>query len=781
MRKIFVLLSLLAAFSAFAQTKKYTISGYISDAESGEKLINAGIYESVKFRGTVSNAYGFYSLTLPEGEYKIVYSYVGFQTQEINVNLNADKKLNIALAYNNELEEVTVTANSANNKLTNAQMSKETINMGLIDKIPVLLGEADVMKSLQLMPGVQSGNEGSSGVYVRGGGPDQNLILLDGVPVYNANHLFGFFSVFNTDAINAFSMYKGGFPARFGGRLSSVIDIRMKEGNEKELSGGFQIGNISAKINVEAPIKKDKTAFHFSARRTYIDLLMKPFLDEENQGGYFFYDMNAKINHKFSDKSRIYLSAYAGRDKASSDYSGENDSFYTPDNYEDEKSNLSWGNITTALRWNYIFSSKLFSNTTITYSDYNFRVGSKLWEYRNKKVIDFTEYSYKSGITDWSAKIEFDWYPSVSHSIKFGANYIYHTFRPGVETIKEEENNVVSDTKIGDKNIYAREINSFIEDNFSLTSRLKANVGVHYSAFKVADEFYSAFEPRGSLSFLATDNFSIKASYAKMQQYLHLLSNSNVGLPTDLWLPATKRIKPQKSEQLAFGLFFEPAYGYDISVEGYTKTMNNLLAYKDGASFFGTSEGWENKVEMGKGRAKGLELMVRKTKGNLTGWIGYTWSKIEHQFENINQNRWFPARYDRTHDISIVLTQKLNDKIDFGATWVYGTGNAITLPTYEIKTIEANNKKNDVFWREKPYFKNRNNYRMPAYHRLDLGVNFHKKKKHGVRTWRISVYNVYNRHNPFYMEVRDGDNGTKKLRQTSIFPILPSISYIYKF
>lgn len=773
----------MASFTLFAQTNKYTISGYVSDASNGEKLINATIYESAKFQGTVSNSYGFYSLTLSEGEYDIVFSYVGFETRKMKIKLDSDKKINVSLKYKTELEEVTIVAESANNRLKNSQMSKETISMEAISKLPAFLGEADVMKALQLMPGVQSGSEGNSGIYVRGGGADQNLILLDGVPVYNANHLFGFFSVFNTDAINTFSIYKGGFPARFGGRLSSVIDIRMKEGNEKEFKGGFQIGNISAKAYVEGPIVKDKTAFHISARRTYIDALMQPFLDEEEKGGYFFYDLNAKVNHKFSDKSRLYLSAYMGRDKAYSDYSEENSG---DDDYIKDNSSLYWGNITTALRWNYMFNNKLFSNTTITYSDYTFRVGSKFWEYSNNKLNEFTEYKYNSGINDWSAKINFDWYPSVKHSVKFGINYIYHTFRPGVETLKMKEDNNDAYKKIGNKNIYTTEINTFIEDNFSVTPFLKANLGLHYSVFKVDDKFYSSLEPRSSLSFLVSDDFSVKASYARMQQYLHLLSNSNIGLPTDLWLPVTKKVKPQSSEQFALGLFFKPKYGYNISVEGYYKNMNNLLGYKEGASFLGTAEGWENKVEMGKGYSKGVEFMVQKNKGKLTGWIGYTWSKTEHKFPHVNQGEWFPARYDRTHDISVVLTQKLSKKVDFGATWVYGTGNATTLATHDIKILNV-----DYYGRSAPsypefhekasYFQDKNNYRMPAYHRLDVGFSFHKKKKHGVRTWKLSVYNVYNRKNPFFIRTEEKDSGKKVLKQISIFPILPSISYSYKF
>ncbi|MBS2210351.1 TonB-dependent receptor [Carboxylicivirga mesophila] len=778
MRKLFLAaMVLLCCFIGQAQSKQYTLSGYITDAGSGEKLINANVYEAEQLRGTVSNVYGFYSLTLPAGQYTIIYSYVGFKAITKTVNLTSDMQLNVNLDYAEAIEEVTVVGGAVTHKQTDSQMSKETLSMEAIERLPAFMGEADVMKTLQLMPGVQSGSEASSGLYVRGGGPDQNLMLLDGVPVYNASHLFGFFSVFNTDAVKNVSLYKGGFPARFGGRLSSVVDIRMKEGNEKEFHGGAQIGLISSRFFAEGPIVKDRTAFHVSARRTYIDLIARPFMNQEETNGYFFYDTNVKVNHKFSDKSRVYLSAYAGRDKAYNKYD-DSYSYEGSSSKSEYDSKLFWGNITTALRWNYIFNNKLFANTTLTFSDYRFNVSDHSKSYENGIKEQDTFYEYRSGIEDWSAKIEFDWYPAPRHQIKFGSAYIYHTFKPGIEVIKDNsEGSDIEHRTIGNNNTYGHEMNVYIEDDFELTGRLKANLGLHASAFNVEDTWYTSLEPRASLRYLASDQITLKAAYSKMQQYLHLLSNSTIGLPTDLWLPVTKRVKPQVSHQYAIGAVYGGLKNIDVSLEGFYKEMDNLIEYKEGASFIGSSRGWEEQVEIGQGKAYGVELMLKKDVGNTTGWIGYTWSKTERQFDNLNFGEWFPARYDRRHDASIVLSHKINDKIDIGTTWVFGTGNAITLPTYEIERIDGGSDYNPTV----KYYEHRNNYRMPNYHRMDVGINFHKQKKRGVRTWNISVYNVYNRKNPFFIYTGHNDGGKKVLKQVSLFPILPSITYSYKF
>jgi len=765
-------LCLLMITLLYAQKEVYTLSGYVSDLQSGEKLINANVYDPVTLQGTVSNVYGFYSLSLPKGNYQITFSYVGFANQVVKVDLSKDQVLNINLDSSESIDEVTVVGSATNNKLQETQMSKEILTMETVKSLPAFMGEVDIIKTLQLLPGIQSGAEGSSGLYVRGGGPDQNLILLDGVPVYNANHLFGFFSVFNADAIKNVTLYKGGFPARFGGRLSSVLDIRMKEGNEKEIHGGVQVGLISSKFNLEGPIEPGKTAFHISGRRTYIDALTRPLMPKEEKGGYYFYDLNAKINHKFSDKDRLYLSAYAGRDKAFFTYDFDNAYYNSTTN---EESDMKWGNITTALRWNHIFNNKLFCNTTLTYSKYEFLVDFDFEEYQDKILQDRSKYRYSSGINDMSAKLEFDWYPNTSNSIKFGFGYTYHDFEPGVEAFTDWDEGSSKVDKNGDPNVHANEFSTYIEDDLKITSRLKANLGLHLSGFNVENKFYSSFEPRLSLRYIASDKITLKTAYTKMQQYLHLLSNSTIGLPTDLWLPATGRVKPQVSDQYALGMVYSPKKGYTFSLEGFYKDMENVIAYKEGASFSGVATNWEDKVEVGTGRSYGMELLLKKELGKNTGWIGYTLSRTERKFDNLNYGDWFPATYDRTHDISATYSYKVSDKFDMGLVWVYGTGNAFTLPTHRIESLEFSNN-NWYYDNTVPYFEKRNDYRMPDYHRMDVSFNFHKQKKHGVRTWSVSVYNLYNRKNAFFL-YPDGEY----LKQISLFPILPSISYSFKF
>lgn len=799
LRLITVVLFFLYSLSLSAQN--YIVSGFVRDKSTGESLINANIYEKGSLIGTISNEYGFYSLSLKNQQNIVVFSFVGYEKQEIELNLVSDTLLIIELKLLSELDEVKVYGNEGS-KISRTQMSMVEISTSTLKKIPVLLGEPDVLKVIQLLPGVQSGAEGTSGIYVRGGGPDQNLFLLDGVPVYNANHLFGFFSVFNPSAVKTVKLYKGGFPARFGGRLSSVIDIRMKEGNMKEFKGDFSIGLISSRFSFEGPIVKDKTSFIVSGRRTYIDLLALPVMKVVNNnsegsdytGGYYFYDFNAKINHKFSDKSRLYFSSYLGLDKAYTKEEGYFVDEHVRYNYTN-KAGLKWGNITNALRWNYVYNPKLFSNVTLTHSYYNFNIGEEsliVNTKENKKAEDI--FDYNSGITDFAAKIDFDYFPSAHHSIKFGLGNIYHIFSPGVNHYKNtNEESVVapSDTTYGNTKINANELRLYAEDIFDISKRFKANLGIHFSLFNVQGKTYTSFEPRASIRFLGSEKWSLKVSYAKMSQYIHLLTTSTISLPTDLWLPSTKNIRPQESHQFAFGGFYNFPKGFDLSVELFYKTMDNLMEYKEGASFTGVGSNWESKIETGKGWAYGVEIMVEKSIGKTTGWVGYTWSKSDREFENLNFGEIFPAKYDRRNDISVVLTHKFNDRVDIGATWVFGTGNSTTL-AYQ-KYSAGNISSSGWYGNEIEYYGGRNNFRMPNYHRLDIGVNFHKKKKRGVRTWSFGAYNIYSRQNPFYLywgqDTEDGYNGDgwyfqnskPALKQVSLFPFIPSISYSYKF
>lgn len=781
MNKFFSLLFLVTfGYAALAQ-QKFTISGYITDAQTNETLIGAYINETARLIGTTSNNYGFYSLTLPAGKIKVAFSYVGYKTQYREIELSEDLKMDLSLATKNVLEEVSVVATKAGERLTSTQVSKIDLPIELIKSLPSLLGETDVIKTLQLLPGVQSGSEGSTGLYVRGGAPDQNLILLDGVPVYNANHLFGFFSVFNSDATKSVQFFKGGFPARFGGRLSSVVDVRMNEGDEKAYHGNISLGLISSRIHLEGPIVKERTSFSLSARRTYLDLLTKPLMKSRGDGnsfGYYFYDMNAKINHRFSDRSRLFLSIYSGKDNlsaiATSDVpTGEGRRI------ENVKTYLNWGNVTTALRWNYVLSNKLFCNTAITYSKYNFKIESdNKVELPDLNQLNIDNYVLGSGIKDFGYKIDFDFFPSPDHSIKFGSNYIYHNFKPGVKTVQSNnaDNSGINKT-FGDENIFAHDFSAYGEDDVTIGPRLKANAGLRASVFNVQNTSYYSLEPRLSVNYLAGNNLSFKAAYSRMKQYIHLLTTSNLSLPTDLWVPVTSKIKPMTAEQVAISAVYRIATGLDLTVEGYYKKMNNLIEYKEGASFFGSSENWEDKVESGRGWAYGSEVMISKEIGKTTGWIAYTLSWADRQFGNISFGNKFPAKYDSRHNISIVLSHKFNDKIDMGATWVYRTGNAGTLFTQQINA--------DVPYYDNMmninYFEGRNNYRLPPYHRLDFGITFHKQKRRGVRTWNISFYNLYNRQNPWALRPDVNNQGEYVLKQISLFSIIPSFSYSFKF
>ncbi len=765
---------------------KYTINGYIEDISTGERLINANVYDADKLIGTASNVYGFYSLTLPEGTYKIVYSFIGYEEQVKEVQLNKDLQLNIQMKHQKSLDEVKIVGNNAVSRIQDTRMSVDKLDMKTVESLPSFLGEQDVIKTLQLLPGVEAGTEASAGLYVRGGDADQNLILLDGVPVYNCNHLFGFFSIFTPEAIKSVTLYKGGFPARYGGRLSSVVDVRLKEGNNQEMHGELDVGLISSKIHLEGPIANSKTSYSISARRTYIDALVYPFLPEDNKVRYCFYDLNAKVNHQFSDKDHIYFSIYKGEDKYNSKYS---ESYST--SISVDKDGMNWGNTISALRWNHKFNNKLFVNSTFTFSKYFYNTTQEnttyYYETTNKtdslpSNTSWTNSTISSGIDDLSYKCDFDWYPNYKNEIKFGGDYIYHAFKPSVQTQKQSESDP---TVTGDEKKYCSEANVFFEDNLIVSDRLKCNLGVHGSLFYVDNSKYYSIEPRANLRYILSEYTTIKASYSYMQQYLHLLSSSALGLPSDLWVPVTDNIKPQKSQQYAIGSYYSPNSKFSFSMEGYFKQMQNLIEYKDGATYFSNSIGWENKVEMGNGRAYGLEFMARKEVGKTQGWISYTLAKSEKKFTNINSKNWFPSKYDRRHNFNIVVTHKFSDNIELSATWLFASGYNATVPVYNIKTNTSTysynpsviNSYSDV----NTYFPYRNNFRLPATHRLDLGVKFIKEKKHGTRIWNLSVYNVYCHQNPFYVYSTNDSDGNLMLKQVSLLPIIPSVSYTFKF
>lgn len=789
LKSALVTLGIVAAFHPLVG-QKHTLSGHVREAGSGEALIGATVYDAATKTGTLTNEYGFFSLSLPEGSHEIVVSYVGYTRLQESVDLKEDRRLKFELETEMELETVEITAEESEQIHQINRMSSHKISMEKVKSLPVLMGERDVLKTIQLLPGVQSGSEGSSGLYIRGGGPDQNLILMDGVPIYNANHLFGFVSVFNGDAINYAEIIKGGFPARYGGRLSSVLDIRMKEGNMEKFKGEASIGLVSGKLTLEGPIIKDKTSFIVSARRTWVDLLSLPFQAYANKKRntntttrYHFYDVNAKVNHKFSDNSRLFLSGYLGDDR----FSYVDKSEYTDGNQVEKplwRDGLNWGNKMAAVRWNKIFSPKLFSNTTLTYTNYQFNLSSYYLNDRDEKdKSKIEEYEFKSfsNIEDWGGKIDFDFFPNANHSIRFGTGYTYHTYKPTVFQEKSTEGTTQSNNQIGSPTVYSHEANIYIEDDMRIGSRLAINPGVHVSAFMVKDELYHSVQPRFSARFLLDDKSSIKASYSKMTQFVHLLTTPSIGLPSDLWVPSTEKIKPEQSHQVAVGYARTLPKGFQFSAEAYYKTMENLLEYEEGADFFSSSIKWEDNVEVGRGWSYGGEVLLEKKTGKTTGWVGYTLSWTERQFDNLNFGEKFPFRYDRRHDVGLAVTHKFNDRVDVGMVYVYGTGNAVTLGLERYNPLGGVGSQ----WNPDQYIthiKSRNNYRMPAYHRLDLAVNLHKEIKWGERTWSFGVYNAYNRRNPFMLLQReDPFTGATKLKQLSLIPVLPYATYSIKF
>jgi hypothetical protein len=772
----------LYSLSAVAQ-KQYTISGYVQDNESGENLIGVSIYDQNTYKGTASNQYGFYSLTINEGNYVIIYSFIGYKSITKNISLNKDIRLNIGL--NNDAiltEEVIVTGERLDKNVSSSNMSQVKLEVGNIKQLPVILGEIDILKSAQLLPGIQSGGEGNSGLYVRGGGPDQNLILLDEAVVYNAAHLFGFFSVFNADAIKDINIIKGGMPAEYGGRLSSVLDITMKDGNNKKYEADGGIGLLSSRLTIQGPVQKEKSSFIISGRRTYIDVLTEPFIPDDNAfngSGYYFYDLTTKINYRISDKDRLYLSGYFGRDVFN---------FANTDNGFAIK--IPWGNATTSLRWNHLFNDKLFMNTSLIFSDYRFEF--------NIAQQDF-ELKIFSGINDWNTKVDLLYQPNQRHTVKFGLNYTYHEFTPGNASGKAGD--VVFEPDQIFKQ-YSNEGALYVSDDFEVSDLLKIHAGLRYSSFqhsgyisfrdyikndlRGSDDNYRHIEPRLSFRYKVSPTSSVKGAYTQNYQYIHLASTSSVSLPTDLWIPSSSGIEPKFADQYALGYFRNLNDNmYEASIEAYYKEMTNLIEYKEGVlPEDNTNSDSDDSFAFGDGDSYGIELLLRKNKGKTTGWIGYTLSKTTKYFDEVNNGNSFPAKYDRRHDLSITATHKLSEKWSLSSVFVYATGNAITLPT-ERYVIGEN------IYTE---FTSRNGFRIDPYHRLDIGATYTpKKKKKFQSSWNFSIYNVYSRKNPYFiyfaLETPEGvENGsiqqgnlTPKAYQVSIFPILPSVTWNFNF
>lgn len=761
---------------------KVTLSGYMRDSASNESLIAATVYIKELQTGAQTNTYGFYSVSVPAGTYTVIYSYIGYGTLTKTIDLSTSKTYNAELGSTTSLQEVQVRAERKDENVRGTEMGTVTLSVEKIKTLPVIFGETDILKTLQLMPGVQSAGEGNSGFYVRGGGPDQNLILLDDAVVYNTGHLFGFFSVFNSDALKSTTLIKGGMPASYGGRLSSVVDVSMKDGNSKEFHGEGGLGLIASRLTLEGPLKKDKGSFMVSGRRTYIDLLIKPFTKGGafEGSGYYFYDVNLKANYKFSDKDRLYLSGYFGRDKFS--FADANQSF---------AAKIPWGNSTATLRYNHLFTNKLFLNTTLVYNDYKFSFDGSQNDFDIK---------LSSGIRDYNLKSDLDYYAPFGHHFKGGIAYTYHKFIPNQisgrsdTTVFEPSNAFIK---------YAHEAAAYVQDEFDPAPWLKVNAGIRYSWFGQIGPYtnysydlnglkndstvysggqlvksYGGFEPRLNLRFALNEVSSIKASVTRNYQYIHLISNNGTTLPTDTWVPSTYMVQPQVAWQYSLGYFRNFANNkLETSVEVYYKKMDHQIEYREGYTP-NTLRDPELDYVFGKGEAYGAEFFINKTKGRFTGWIGYTLSWTYRTFPDLNNGERYPAKYDRRHDLSVVGSYELSKKWTLSGVFVFGSGNAITLPTnfYFI---------NGRLVQE---YSAINAYRLFPYHRLDLSAVYKPKPKKHRRwqgSWAFSVYNVYDHMNPYFLYVDTRGNATTgieaKIKQVSIFPVLPSVTYNFKF
>lgn len=785
-----------AASGLNAQTPRarVTVSGHITDKASGETLIGAGVITDGA--GAATNTYGFYTLTIPQGKgVSLKYSYVGYDDVTLTLDLLRDTTVNVALKANSELKEAVVSAQRESGIMA-TKMSAIEIPMNMIKNTPVLFGEADVLKTIQLMPGVQSGAEGFSGIYVRGGGPDENLLLLDGISLYNAEHMLGLFSIFQPEAVKKVTLYKGSFPARYGGRTSSIIDVRTNDGNLHETHGTVGVGVLCDKFHLEGPIAKGRTAYSISARGMHTFLFDGILRAAKVPANYYFFDMNGKLTHRFSDRDRLFLNAYYGRDIFH---------FMDEDEYEiaggsneyrkyDDKTHIRWGNLLTSARWNHVFNGRLFSNATVAFTDYRMRMG-----YTTSEKSQDTKYFYKykfdygSGIRDLTSKIDFDYTPAPRHIIKFGGEYVNHAYIPETYTTVEKENDkgqMVTDTTYTnkkEKNRLGHEMSFYIEDDFTIGEWLTLNPGVHLAMFLTSGRTYWSPEPRMSAKVDFSKGVSVKAAYSRMAQYVHLLSSAQITLPIDLWVPITRNIKPVTADQYSLGLYYNGLPGWEFSVEGYWKDMHNVLEYKDGVSFMASSQSWEDNVVMGDGRAYGVEVFIQKTIGKTTGWLGYTLAKSDRVFSNglINNGERYPYRYDRRHNISLVVNQRLGKKWDLSAVWTFATGGTTTIPERESIVMLP-----DGTFTQIDYAPHRNNYRLPPSHRLNIGVNYHKRLRRGESIWNFGIYNAYNRLNPNFVYYKADTKGNSesslytrkaKLKSVTILPIIPSFSYTYNF
>ncbi len=774
-RILFSLLLIALTLTSIYAQKNYTLSGYVKSNDNGEGLIGVTVFVEKLKTGGATNSYGFYSVTVPAGKYNIVYNSIGYEKKTFEIDLNSNITKNIELKSTTQnIGNVVVTGEKADANIKDAEMSVVKLTPKEIKMLPVMFGEQDILKTIQLMPGVKSAGEGNTGFYVRGGSADQNLIVLDEAPVYNASHLMGFFSVFNSDAVKDMKLYKGNAPAQYGGRLSSVLDVQMNEGNSKRLGVSGGIGIIASRLTIEAPIVKDRASFIVSGRRTYADMFLV-FANNEaaKKSTLYFYDFNVKANAKLTERDKLFVSAYFGRDIF---------------NFN-EMMGFDWGNQTGTVRLNHLFGNKLFLNTSLIYSKYDYDLGMSFGD---------MAINIGSGIEDINMKEDFSYYLNPKNTIKFGFNTIYHTFRPGEFKLDNPAGEGTSVSQILNPKT-ALESAAYAGHEFEISDNFSINYGLRYANFTILGpdsvysyneqqeildttvfgkrdiiQSYANFEPRLTLNFILNDRNSIKASYARNSQSIHLLSNATSGTPMDLWIPSSKMVKPEVSDQFAIGFFKNfKENTYETSIEIYYKDLKNQIDYRPGADIM-LNKNVEAELVFGTGRAYGVELFIKKRTGKLTGWIGYTLSKTERTFEDIDDGAWYPAKQDRTHDVSIVAMYNITQKLNVSATWVYYTGNAVTFPSgkYEIEGVVA------------PIYTSRNGYRMPDYHRMDLGITYtNKKRKRFESSWNLSAYNVYSRKNAYSISFRADENNPEKMNaiKLSLFRIIPSLTFNFKF
>jgi len=772
-RTLLSIVFFLIVCSCFGQ-KKFTLSGTITDATTGEQLIGATIrIKELPQTGTITNSYGFYSVVAPEGDYTILFTYTGYQLVQQKVSLHQDQKVNLALLVNGALKEVVISADRPNNdNIVSPQMGVEKLNMAQVNQVPVLLGEKDILKTISLFPGVKSAGEGNTGFYVRGGGADQNLILLDEATVYNASHFFGFFSTFNSDAIKDVSLYKGGMPAEYGGRLSSVLDIKMNEGNNKDYTVQGGLGLISSRIKVEGPIVQNKGSFMVSARRTYIDFFLRASSDSTIRGSsIYFYDLNAKVNYHFDEKNAIYLSGYFGKDVLAL-----KNTFGTD-----------WGNSTGTIRFNHLFNSRLFSNTSLVFSNYNYVISS---------FLSNADFKATSQITDLNLKEDLSYSMGDNHTLKFGFNVLHHDIAPGDITASGTSsfNNLATEKRYGFENALYVSDEWKASDKFTLLYGLRLS-GLYllgpgtfktydasgntltsstYSSGQLVKSFFT-LEPRLSASYAVDDQTSFKLSYNRNTQNIHLLSNSTSNTPSDLYVMSSNNVKPEIADQVSTGWFKNWADNtWEFSTEVYYKWLQNQIDYKDGAQLL-VNQDVESQLVYGNGRAYGIEFLLKKKYGRFNGWAGYTLSRTEEKFAAINNGNYFPATQDRTHDISVVGIYQLNKRWSFSSDFIYGTGNAVTFPTgkYNIGGLTTFS------------YSERNGYRMPSTNRLDIGATLEgKQHKKYHSSWTFGIYNVYAHRNPYIINFQDSKTvpNTTEAQEISIFATrIPSVTWNFKF